>query len=484
MQRNTTSPSTIKLRSLFVRQKSFNKNNHKGKKLHFSQGPYGKLTYKGSTPNLFHLSQGIEKALSHDSKFDINILQESYLNYPNGVKSKKSYSSFKTYAANSYQGTVRNYNEDRIVIIPNMKKPKSFVGKTWPKVSFFGLYDGHGGEKCADFLKDHLHSFIINDSNFPIDVKEAIKNGFERAEKDFTSEAVDPTNKNVLNDDSGSCACVIMIVDNTIYSANVGDSRALMSCDHGQNIKDLTVDHKPNSPKEYTRIIRSGAKIYCDSEDEPVDSNLLSTREDSTYFPYKGNQINSLSCPFLPKINRTQSMGNMNSNKKITPKDNLIYRIQPSTLAVSRTLGDDSAKLSIFGGIPNSVISTPDIKSYELGSNIDFILIGCDGIFDVLDSYECAECAWFGMKSAKGDDINSTCLNGVNMVIKTAMNRKSSDNVSCVLIGMENIEKEIHLKGVKEHVMNSFLKKTITAPRTIKLNLGNVSNQKILLKPL
>ena len=158
--------------------------------------------------------------LSNDTKFDINILHESYLNYPNGVKSKKPYSTFKTYAANSYQGTTRTYNEDRIVIIPNMKKPKSFVGKTWPKVSFFGLYDGHGGERCADFLKDHLHSFIINDSNFPIDVKEAIKNGFERAEKDFLSIAVDPTNKNVLNDDSGSCACVIIIVDKTICSAN------------------------------------------------------------------------------------------------------------------------------------------------------------------------------------------------------------------------------------------------------------------------
>ena len=481
MQQNITSPTSIKVKSFFIRQKSFSNSNHKGRKLSF-QGPYGKLTYKGSSPNLFHLSQGIEKALGKDSKFDINILHESYLNYPNGVKSKKPYSSFKTYAANSYQGITRNYNEDRIVIIPNMKKPKSFVGKTWPKVSFFGLYDGHGGEKCADFLKDNLHSFIINDNNFPIDVKEAIKNGFERAEKDFLSIAVDPTNKNVLNDDSGSCACVIMIVDNTIYSANVGDSRALISSDHGQNVKELTVDHKPNAPKEYNRIVKSGAKIYCDSDDELLDGPLQINKED-IYYPYKGNQMNSLSCPFLPQINRTQSMTNVNIKIK-SPKSNLIYRIQPSTLAVSRTIGDISAKLAIFGGIPNSVISTPDIKSFELGNNIDFILIGCDGIFDVLDSYECAECAWFGIKNSKSNDINSSCLNGVNMVIKTAMNKKSTDNVSCVIIGMENIEKEIHLKGVKEHVMNSFLKKAPAAPKIGKINLANMINQKILLKPL
>jgi serine/threonine protein phosphatase PrpC len=27
----------------------------------------------------------------------------------------------------------------------------------WPECSFFAIYDGHGGSKCADFLRDHLH---------------------------------------------------------------------------------------------------------------------------------------------------------------------------------------------------------------------------------------------------------------------------------------------------------------------------------------
>ncbi len=30
----------------------------------------------------------------------------------------------------------------------------------WPKCSFFGLYDGHGGVGCADFLRDNLHKFV------------------------------------------------------------------------------------------------------------------------------------------------------------------------------------------------------------------------------------------------------------------------------------------------------------------------------------
>jgi protein phosphatase 2C family protein 2/3 len=27
--------------------------------------------------------------------------------------------------------------------------------------SFFGVYDGHGGSGCADYLRDNLHQFII-----------------------------------------------------------------------------------------------------------------------------------------------------------------------------------------------------------------------------------------------------------------------------------------------------------------------------------
>lgn len=53
------------------------------------------------------------------------------------------------YGANTHNGLVRNYNEDRISIVLDLKKPGVPLGgndKTPPqKIQFFGIFDGHGG---------------------------------------------------------------------------------------------------------------------------------------------------------------------------------------------------------------------------------------------------------------------------------------------------------------------------------------------------
>jgi len=62
-------------------------------------------------------------------------------------------------------------------------------------------------------------------------------------------------------------------------------------------------------------------------------------------------------------------------------------RVLPGRLSVSRTFGDAEAKIAKVGGNPNVVVATPEIKSFRIIPNEhDFIVLGCDGIFDKLNN--------------------------------------------------------------------------------------------------
>lgn len=63
-------------------------------------------------------------------------------------------------------------------IILNIVKPENRKHENWPKCSFFGVYDGHGGHLCAEYLRDNLHHFVIKEDCFPWNPREAIINGF------------------------------------------------------------------------------------------------------------------------------------------------------------------------------------------------------------------------------------------------------------------------------------------------------------------
>ncbi len=62
---------------------------------------------------------------------------------------------------------------------------------------------------------------------------------------------------------------------------------------------------------------------------------------------------------------------------------------------MSRTFGDAHAKVENFGGNPKVVIATPEITSFKLNENThDFILVGCDGIFDRMSSEDVINEIW------------------------------------------------------------------------------------------
>ena len=69
-------------------------------------------------------------------------------------------------------------------------------------------------------------------------------------------------------------------------------------------------------------------------------------------------------------------------------------RVLPGRLSVARTFGDPEAKLAELNGNPNVVIHDPDIRSFKLKQEHDFIVLGCDGIYDKLNNDESIKAVW------------------------------------------------------------------------------------------
>jgi len=283
----------------------------------------------------------------------------------------------RAYAANTHQGLVWNYNEDWVSIILNIVKPKNRTNEDWPKCSFFGIYDGHGGSKCAEFLWDYLHQFVIWDENFPKDPKQALWNGFATAEKKFLEFCYLGEGKD-LWDKSGSCALVVLIVGNQCYIANVGDSRAILSSNKGTEIYTLSWDHKPTDEFEKQRVILNGGQIYHWTAITPSDTE--------------------------------------NPDIVVGP-----LWVLPGRLSVCRTFGDYEAKLTDRGGNPKVVIAVPEVKSFEIKDEHDFVLIGCDGIFDRMNNVDTINAVWKSAQENNFDTIHSYASVGIDTVMKNSL---------------------------------------------------------------
>ena len=170
---------------------------------------------------------------------------------------------------------------------------------------FVAVFDGHGGGGVSQYLKNHLYDFVCNH----VQIKNWEENDalFSRPSPSINATSCDTANvrgsdaeipsvfsyaaalksafgeieENVLKNDTlqyqGSTAVAVLIHEKhggnsktktckrkhrTLLSANVGDSRAVLS--RNGNAVDLTRDHKPNNDQEKSRILAMGETIEWD----------------------------------------------------------------------------------------------------------------------------------------------------------------------------------------------------------------------------
>ncbi|KAJ1961446.1 Protein phosphatase 2C 6 [Dipsacomyces acuminosporus] len=224
----------------------------------------------------------------------------------------------------SSRGT-RGYNQDRAEFRP-LRIPGMVVDrkdKTSAQIMYLGVYDGHGGESCAEYLKQVLHRYI--ESVEPSDLT-AVLTGMREYGKDwrgYTPEALRGLEESVLtrrapsflsideritlaflkadsdmrnmrwSDGQGSTACTALLWDQEglpfwsqdsqlqLVVSSVGDSKAIVCNvdEQGGLARALNTLHHPGVREERERLQRHGAFFSRDSfGEERAMARVANTR--------------------------------------------------------------------------------------------------------------------------------------------------------------------------------------------------------------
>ncbi|CAF9913302.1 Protein phosphatase 2C 2 [Imshaugia aleurites] len=209
------------------------------------------------------------------------------------------------------------------------------------RLSFFGVYDGHGGDKVALFAGDNIHKILAKQEAFKNkDFEQALKDGFLATDRAILS---DPKYEEEV---SGCTASVGLISKTTIYvvssifrslqeelsvnksQGNAGDSRSVLGVKG--RAKPLSYDHKPQNEGEKARICAAGGFV---------------------------------------------DFGRVNGN-----------------LALSRAIGDFEFKKSAELSPEQQIVTAfPDVIAHTITDDDEFLVIACDGIWDCQSSQAVVE---------------------------------------------------------------------------------------------
>jgi len=112
---------------------------------------------------------------------------------------------------------------------------------------FAGIYDGHGGRFAAEYASKRLHQIVL----------EKLLSGSSPGGAFI--ESYETTSEELKTQDSGTTAVNFFIRDKDIFTANVGDARALVINNAG--FRQLTVDHRLENMEERKRVEEMGGHI-------------------------------------------------------------------------------------------------------------------------------------------------------------------------------------------------------------------------------
>ena len=280
-------------------------------------------------------------------------------------------------------------------------------------IDVFGVFDGHGGKEISKFVSNHFVQELTVNKNLSTDMSLALKETFikmdeimvtpesieeikkyarQSKEEDELQSKNEPPNSqmqlisqligpkdpesNEISMRTGCTACV-MSIDETkkkLYFANAGDSRVVM-CKKGV-AEPMSEDHKPEMESEKTRIYKADGWI----SDGRVKGNL----------------------------NLTRGFGDLEykQNKNLKPEEQMIT-------------------------------ANPDIKVVDFTNDIDFVIIGCDGIWDCLKNQEACDFVSKKLKDNPEIQISKIVEDMLDTIVAKDLYNETGvgcDNMTCVVI--------------------------------------------------
>lgn len=267
------------------------------------------------------------------------------------------------------------------------------------------MFDGHGGDECSNYMVEalprNLRSFIlaekdnlrnaINSSRGPRGhseqhedssceiMRRIIKEAFLKTDKDFISPKTAPQ--------SGSTAATVLLIGRRLFACNVGDSRVVL-CRNGGQCVELTSDHKPSRPDEAARVRAAGGFILH----KRVMGELAITRA-------FGDKSFKMGIKAMLE-EEADDMSESNGDKDLT--------------ALTAPL----------------VTAEPEIASLVLSHNDEFLLLACDGLFDVFRSQDAVALVRQELIARRGEPAEVARI----LSDQAIHVRRSRDNVSILII--------------------------------------------------
>ncbi|PRW59402.1 integrin-linked kinase-associated serine threonine phosphatase 2C [Chlorella sorokiniana] len=275
----------------------------------------------------------------------------------------------------------RSHMEDRHTVIPNF----SIKGAdpSLPR-QFVAVYDGHSSHRGSEHAARRVHQYIAaqpavqqckGDSCDVSAIEAALKEAFEDVDQEIVETAVNHGKR------YGTTAVCALRIGNTLYVAHAGDSRAIL-CREGRAIT-LTRDHKPASvPEERERIEAQGGRIAYEAD------RVLSNPEGQ----------------------------------------------RQSRLNMSRALGDPDFKQ------PRRLVEAePDVARVELKAGADrFLLLGSDGLFEVLSNQQAVEIALAALQTTGGGKASEAAAQAAaDALVAQALKAGTRDNVTALVQAFE-----------------------------------------------